>query len=38
MLDLFPGLEMALYLVAWVAATYTSLALWDWCTPPKESK
>lgn len=38
MLDLLPGLEPALYLVAWATATPIALALWDWCTPPKESK
>ena len=27
MFDLFPGLDLALCLVAWVAATYTSVAI-----------
>lgn len=38
MLDLFPGLDLAFTLVAWATATPIALALWEWCTPPKETK
>lgn len=38
LVDLFPGLDLASALVAWVAATWAVLTLWDWCTPPKETK
>lgn len=36
MLDLFPGLDLALYLGAWVLTTVVALALWDWCTPKED--
>lgn len=35
MLDLLPGLELALYLVAWVTTTTAALAAYDWCARPK---
>lgn len=35
MTDLMPGIELALYLISWVSASYIALAFWDWCTPGK---
>lgn len=31
MIDLMPGIEITLWLIAWVAATVGALTLWDWC-------
>lgn len=30
MIELMPGIEIALYLISWVAATVGALTLWDW--------
>lgn len=35
MLELMPGIEIALYLISWAAATVGALTLWDWANNPQ---
>lgn len=35
MIELMPGIEIALYLISWAAATVGALTLWDWANNPQ---